>query len=89
MYVRPMLMRSLNRAAFRKAIAFAQFADARGGLGRRVLRFSPMVLLRLAVFPQRNRFPHDLLGAAARAFGKGGEVGFLLGRQADFHVFHP
>jgi hypothetical protein len=40
----------------------------------------------LPFFPQRHGFLHDFIGAAPGAGRQRGEMGFLIGREANFHA---
>ena len=42
--------------------------------------------LGLPLFPLRKRLLHQLVGRASNAGGERGKVGFLIGREMNFHV---
>jgi hypothetical protein len=73
-----------NGLALGQDNALAQFPDAGSGFCRGV--FLPRGLALGTPFPQRKRLLYKLVGGAASADGKHGKVGFLVGRQANFHV---
>jgi hypothetical protein len=40
----------------------------------------------LALFPERDGFLHDFIGAAPDAGSERGKMGFLVGRETNFHA---
>lgn len=73
-----------DRLALGQEITLAQLANAGGCFGGRVLALLALDLMGL---PQRERFPHDLVLAAASAGRECRKAGFLIRRQAYFHSF--
>jgi hypothetical protein len=41
----------------------------------------------LALFPKRDGFLHDFIGAAPDARSERGKMGFLVGRETNFHAW--
>ncbi len=80
----PVINEVSDRLALGQKITLAQLTNPSGGFGGGV---RSLLALNLMGLPQRERFLHDLVWAAAGADRERRKASFLIRRQANFHVF--